>query len=189
LKPERAAFRAGPEKQFRYGKKGVIHRGEKKMIGLNPIYSFQMIFTVTENKKGGQEMTSYSTEIEKFAVLGGSKRTIRKNGENGIGDADIMSEFYQAKQFHNLIVTRQVDPVSAVFRRIYDRQLSFEFNFTVKSLTPESRFRHLQLVTKKARITKPPSNYEGGDTLNIKYSEPQVFYWQANDAELVKEKL
>ena len=160
------------------------------MNGLNPLYSFQMIFTVPESRNGGREMTTYSTEIEKFAVLGGSKRTIRKNGESGIGDADIMAEFYQAKQFNTLIVTRLVDPVSAVFRRIYDQQLQFDFNLTVKSLEPESRFRHLQLVTKKARITKPPSNYDGGDTLSIKYSSPQVFYFSASATdELEKEKL
>lgn len=158
------------------------------MIGFNPIYSFQMIFTVYDVNDGAKQMTTYSTEIEKFAVLGGSKRTIRANGEYGIGDADIMSEFYQAKQFHNLIVTRQVDQLSAVFRRIYDRKLSFDFSFTVRSLEPESRFRHLQLVSKKARITKPPSDFDG-DTLNIKYSAPQVFYFQANESDVVKEKL
>jgi hypothetical protein len=189
-KPEarKGGFPGGTQKQ--YGKsKGEVLRGEKKMWGLNPLYSFEMLFTVNEVNKGVKKMTTYSTGIEKFAVLGGSKRTIRATGEDGLGDADIMSEFYQAKQFQNLIVTRAVDPVSAVFRRIYDQQLRFEFNFTVKSLAPESRFRHLQLVTKKARITRPPSNYDGGDTLNIKYSDPQVFYWQASDAVLVKEKL
>ena len=159
------------------------------MFGLNPLYSFQMIFTVTEATKGGQETTSYSAEIEKFAVFGGLKRTIRKNGEDGIGDADIVAEFYQAKQFLNLIVTKASDPVSLVFRRIYDRKLRFEFNFTVRSLSPESRFRHLQLITKKAHMVKPPSQDNEGDTLNIKYSDPQVFYWHGNDAGLKGEKI
>lgn len=159
------------------------------MQGLNPLYSFHMIFTVTETTKKGKAMTSYSTDIEKFAVLGGSKRTLYRYGDDGLGDADIMAEFYQAKQFNTLIVTRDIDPVSAVFRRMYDQQLSFEFDFTVKSLEPGSRFRHLQLITKKARITKPPSNSDGGDTLNIKYSNPQVFYSYAGGTELVKEKL
>jgi hypothetical protein len=159
------------------------------MFGVDALYDFQMTVTLADVKKGGSGPASYFTEIEKFAVFGGSKRTIRKNGENGIGDADIMSEFYQAKQFHNLIVTRQLDQMSAVFRWIYDQQLRFGFNFVVRSLSPESRFRHLQLVSKKARITKPPSNFGSGDTLNIKYSDPQVFYWQANEAGMTKEKL
>lgn len=159
------------------------------MQGFSPLYDFQMIFTVYDVNNGAKQMTTYSTEIEKFAVFGGSKRTIRKNGENGIGDADIMSEFYQAKQFRTLIMTRAADQLSAVFRRIYDRKLKFDFSFTVKSLEPESRFRHLQLVSKNAHITKPPSDYEG-DTLNIKYSNPQVFYFQAGSGEnTVKEKL
>lgn len=154
----------------------------------NQLYSFQMMFKVNADQKSGLEITEFSTEIEKFAVLGGLKRTIRQNGENGIGDADIMAEFYQAKQFNTLIVTRAIDPLSALFRKIYDRKLSFEFSLTVKSLEPESRFRQLQLVTKKARITKPPSNYDG-DTLSIKYSSPQVFYSHAGSTNLVKEKL
>jgi len=159
------------------------------MFGTDPLYDFQMTVSLTEVKKGVSETKSYFTEIEKFAIFGGSKRTFRKNGENGLGDADIMAEFYQAKQFHNLIVTRQLDQLSAVFRRIYDRQLAFEFNFVVRSLSFESRFRHLQLVTKKARITKPPSNYDGGDTLNIKYSDPEVFYWQGDPHNIFREKL
>jgi hypothetical protein len=159
------------------------------MFGLEPLYSFQMIFMVTENNKGGRETKRYSTEIEKFAVFGGLKRTIRKRGENGIGDADLMAEFYQAKQFHNLIVTKPSDPISLVFRRIYDRKLHFAFKFTVKSLSPESRFRNLQLVTKKAYMVKPPSPDDEGDTLNIKYSEPRVFYWHESDSELKGEKI
>jgi len=159
------------------------------MFGPEPLYNFQMTVTLTEVQKGVSETNSYFTEIEQFAVFGGLARTIRRNGENGIGDADIMVEFYQAKQFRNLIVTRDSDSTSIVFRRIYDKKLSFEFNFVVRSLSPTSRFRHLQLVTKKARIIKPPSPAEGGDTLNIKYSDPQVFYWHATDESMVKEKV
>jgi hypothetical protein len=156
---------------------------------IEPIYSFEMTFWVTEVKKGVSETTAYTTEIEKFAVFGGSKRTIKRRGENGIGDADIMSEFYQAKQFLNLIVTCATDSLGLVFRRLFDRQMHFAFKFVVKSLSTESRFRHLQLVTKKALIVKPPSPVEGGDTLNIKYSSPQVFYWHSNESSLVGEKI
>jgi len=155
------------------------------MFGKDALYDFQMTVTVNEVN----ETRSYFTDIEKFAIFGGSKRTIRKYGENGIGDADIMSEFYQAKQFQNLIVTRQLDPVSLVFRRLYDRQIHFEFNFVVRSLSPDSRFRHLQLTTKKARIIKPPSTNDEGDTLSIKYSDPQVFYWHTENVSVVKEKI
>jgi hypothetical protein len=156
---------------------------------LEPVYSFQLTIWVTEVKKGESETSSYSTEIEKFAVFGGSKRTIRKHGENGIGDADIMAEFYQAKQFLNLIVTRATDSLSLVFRRIYDRQLRFAFKFVVKGLSQESTFRHLELVTKRAHLVKPPRQDDSGDTLSIKYSDPQVFYWHSNYSAVVGEKL
>jgi predicted nucleotidyltransferase len=153
------------------------------------LYEFQMSFTVLEGKNGAQKKSSYFAEIEKFAVFGGSKRTIRKNGENGIGDADIMAEFYQSKQFLNLIVTMPLTLDSVAFQRIYDQQLSFDFTLQVKSLEPESRFRFIQLNAEKARITKPPSIDAEGDTLNIKYSNPQVFYWYANAAKVVFEKI
>lgn len=153
------------------------------------IYEFQMSFTVTEGKNGTQKKSSYFTEIEKFAVLGGSKRTIRKNGENGIGDADIMAEFYQSKQFLNLIVTKPLNLESLTFQRIYDRQLSFDFVLLVRSLELQSRFRFIQLNAEKARITKPPTTNDEGDTLNIKYSNPQVFYWYTNAASVVFEKI
>ena len=136
-----------------------------------PLYNFQISVTVTEVKKGAKVTNFYFTEIEKFAVLGGSKRTIKKNGENGIGDADIMAEFHQAKHFHNLVFTKQLNLESLTFQRIYDRKLSFDFVLVVRSLSLQSRFRFLQLKAKKARIVKRSlTNYEG-DTLNIKYSD------------------
>ena len=153
------------------------------------LYEFQMSFTVTEGKNGAHNKSNYFTELEKFAVLGGSKRTMRKNGENGIGDADMMAEFYQAKQFLNLIVTKPLDLDSIAFQRIYDRKLSFDFVLQVRSLSQDSRFRFIQLNAEKARITKPPSIDYEGDTLNIKYSNPQVFYWYANATSVVHEKI
>jgi hypothetical protein len=153
------------------------------------LYEFQMSFTLTERKNGANNKSHYFTEIEKFAVLGGLKRTMRKNGENGIGDADMMAEFYQAKQFLNLIVTKPLDLESLTFQRIYDRQLSFDFAFQVRSLALESRFRFIQLNAEKARITKPPSISDEGDTLNIKYSNPQVIYWYATDTSIVHERI
>lgn len=159
------------------------------MFDFMQLYEFQMLLTITMTKNGVSEMTTYSTDIERFAVLGGAKRSIRRNGANGMGDADIMSEFYQAKQFKNLTITRRMDELSLVFRRLYDRQMNFEFTFTVKSLSTESRFRHLQLVTKKARISKPPSSHDG-DTMNITFADPQVFYFYTNDGSgLVSEKI
>ncbi|HLL99588.1 MAG TPA: hypothetical protein VK400_00915 [Pyrinomonadaceae bacterium] len=153
------------------------------------LYEFQMSFTVFERENGTNTKSTYFTDIEKFAVLGGSKRTMRKNGEDGIGDADMMAEFYQAKQFLNLIVTKPLNADSLAFQRIYDRRLSFDFVLQVRSLSPESRFRFLELNAVKGRITKPPSTYDGGDTLNIKYSNPQVFYWYTNAAAMVHERI
>lgn len=153
------------------------------------LYEFQMSFTVTQSKNGAHNKSNYLTDIEKFAVLGGSKRTIRKNGENEIGDADIMAEFYQAKQFLNLIVTKPLNLESLTLQRVYERGLSFDFVLQVKSLEPQSRFRFIQLNAEKARITKPPATSLDGDTLNIKYSKPQVFYWYANASSVVFEKI
>jgi hypothetical protein len=153
------------------------------------LYEFQMSFTVFERKNGANTKSTYFTDIEKFAVLGGSKRTMRKNGENGIGDADMMAEFYQAKQFLNLIVTMPLSLDSITFQRIFERRLSFDFVFQVRSLELESRFRFIQLNAEKARIAKPPSLDVEGDTLNIKYSNPQVFYWYANATSVVHEKI
>jgi hypothetical protein len=154
----------------------------------SPLYEFQLMVTVTEKKKAGSESLSFTTGLEKFAVLGGSKRTIRRGGENGIADADIMSEFYQAKHFHNLVVTKQVNSASLIFQRIFDHQLSFGFTLTVKSLEPQSRFRSIRLVTRKARITKPPTTSDEGVTLNIKYSDPEVFHGSADSSSSVVEE-
>jgi hypothetical protein len=153
------------------------------------LYEFQMSFTVFEHKNGATSKSNYFTEIEKFAVFGGSKRTMRKNGENGIGDADMIAEFYQSKQFLNLIVTMPLTLEALTFQRIYDRQLSFDFVLQVRSLALESRFRFIQLNAEKARIIKPPSLDAEGDTLNIKYSNPQVFYWYANATSIVHERI
>ena len=101
----------------------------------------------------------------------------------------MMAEFYQSKQFLNLIVTMPLTLESLTFQRIYDRRLSFDFAFQVRSLALDSRFRFIQLNAEKARITKPPSIDSEGDTLNIKYSNPQVFYWYANAAKVVFEKI
>lgn len=154
-----------------------------------PIYEFQMSFAVMDGKNGANNKSHYFTEIEKFAVFGGLKRTMRKNGENGIGDADMMVEFYQAKQFLNLIVTKPLNLESLTLQRIYDRGLSFDFAFQVRSLALESRFRFIQLNAEKARIIKPPSTDDEGDTLNIKYSNPKVIYWYAKANSIVHEKI
>lgn len=158
------------------------------MFDLDPVYDFQLSLNVTLTKKGVSRTNNYSTGVERFAVLGGVKRSIRRGGENGMGDADIISEFYQAKQFRNLTITRKRDQESLVYWSLYDRQLPFEFTFTVKSLSPQSRFRHIQLVTKKARIVKPPTSHDG-DTLNIVFSDPQIFYYYADSLGMVKEKI
>lgn len=151
-----------------------------------PLYDFQMNVTVTEANKG---TPSFFTEIEKFAVLGGSKRTIKRYGLDGIGDADIMMEFHQAKQFRNLVFTKELNLQTLTFQRIYDHRLSFDFVLAVKSLEPQSRFRFIQLNAKKARIIKPPLTNDEGDTLSIKYSDPQVFYWYTNNTSVVFEEI
>src|SRR5262245_43569650 len=146
----------------------------------SPSYQFHMMVTFTAKKKGGgTEQTSFSTEINRFGIMGGSERSFRPNGEGGLGDADLMSEFYQAKHFHNLVVTKQVNSSSPIFQRIYDGQLSFSFTFTVRSLDSQSRFRSLRLVARNAHITKPPTSSGDGVTLNIKYSNPEVFHGYA----------
>src|SRR4029453_17988431 len=94
---------------------------------LTQIYDFRMVFTVTEVIKGVSQVTTYATDVEKWAIFGGAKRTIKKKGQNGIGDADVMSEFYQAKQFDNLILTKPRNSESAIFQMIFDKKLPFQF--------------------------------------------------------------
>jgi hypothetical protein len=157
----------------------------------SPIYEFQLsVYYQAEGKKGGRESKSFFIDnITKFAILGGAKRTIRNDGSNGIGDAELMAEFYQAKQFHNLILTKDLDLETFTLYKIYEKQIPFEFSFAVRSLNVDSRFRFLQLKSKTARIIKPPSTEDQGETLNIKYSSPEVFYLYAYDKGLKSEKL
>jgi hypothetical protein len=163
--------------------------GEKKMSS-TPIYEFQFGVKLTEVKKGGSETKSlFTTNVIKFAILGGAKRTIRKGGEKGIGDADVMSEFYQAKQFHNLILTKELDIDTFTYYKIYDKKISFELYFAIRSLDMESRFRFLQLKSNKAQIIKPPSTDDEGETLNIKYANPEVVYLYTSSTGLGREKL
>ena len=149
-----------------------------------PKYDFQLSFCTLNDRK------SYFTEVEKFAVRGGSKRTIRKNGENEIGDADIISEFYQAKQYMNLVVTVPLNLDTLLFQKVFNRKISFDFVLSVKSLSPQSRLRSLQLNAEKARLIKPPTaETELSSTLCIEYSNLQVFYWYQKAAEQVFETL
>jgi hypothetical protein len=157
---------------------------------LSPIYAFQLNVVLTEVNKGVSETkVLHMNNVSKFAILGGAKRTITVGGDKGIGDADVMSEFYQAKQFHNLILTKELDFDTFTLYRIYDKKLTFQFSFLVKSLTAESRFRILELSANKARILKPPSTEDEGETLNIQYSNPQVLYWYGTGKDVKAEKL
>lgn len=154
------------------------------------LYEFQMAVRMAEVVKGARELkTHFVNSIFRFAILGGAKRSIRRNGENNIGDADLMSEFYQAKQFNTLIVSKDLDFDSFLFQKIYDKHLSFEFSFMVRTLNPESRFKILQLDAKNARVIKPPATEGDGETLNIKYSSPQVIYWHSDALGVRAEKL
>ncbi len=150
-----------------------------------PRYEFQ--FGV---KLGGSESKSlFSINVLRFAILGGSKRSIRRNGENNMGDAEVMSEFYQAKQFHNLVLTKELDIETFTYYKIYEKKLSFELYFAVRSLDMKSRFRFLQLKSSRARIIKPPSTGDEGETLNIQYSNPEVVYLYTSSTGLSREKL
>lgn len=155
-----------------------------------PRYEFQLSIVLAEAKKGASENKSFFMDnIYRFAILGGAERSFRKNGEKNLGDADLMSEFYQAKQFHNLIVSKELDIESITLYKMYEKKLPFEFTFAVRSLDLKSRFRFLKLVSKRARIIKPPSMDDEGETLNIKYSNPEIIYWYASNTGMSNEKL
>jgi hypothetical protein len=148
-----------------------------------------MVVRLTEAGQGGQETkVHYVDSIYKFAILGGSKRSFTSFGEDK-GDAEVMSEFYQAKQFHNLIISKGFGFDTFMFQKIYDKHLSFEFTFMVSNVNPDARFRILQLDAKRARIIKPPAGDGAGETLNIKYSSPQVIYWYKDALGTRNEKL
>jgi hypothetical protein len=155
-----------------------------------PLYEFQMSFSVTEQvQKHVKKTVSYFTLIESFSILGGADRIMRKNGEDNLGDADMMSEFYQAKQFQHLKIKKALNRESQALFKVYYDKLSFEFTLMVRSLALPSRFRFLQLVSTNARINDAPQ--KNGAEINwiIKYSNPQVLYLYFKDGRMFKDQL
>lgn len=158
------------------------------------LYSFGFTFKVTEQVKKGVRIThSYYTDVEGFTISGGSNRCFWKDGRGGLGDADIMSDFYQARQFKNISIQKFINRETLVIDKVYFLKLPFDFTFTVQSLSPSSRFRCLQLDAENARIVEPLNRDSRSEALYIEFSEPKIFYWhdnvERNTKTLVKEEL
>lgn len=143
-----------------------------------PLYDFQLTLKAVDHEEIGYSLViNNRTEVESFSVAGGLKRMIWKDGREGIGDADIMAEFYQAKQFQNLFVQKTLNRSTLDFDRIYYRNLSFDLTFEVTSRHRSSRFSSMHLEAKNAQIIEPPNRDSRTEKIKIKFSEPKIFYW------------
>lgn len=143
-----------------------------------PKYGIELALKVTEQvAKHVKETKTYSTKLEGFEVVGGLVRFIMADGRDGIGDGDVMSEFYQAKQFKKINVVKQLNYQMMVVDKIYYLKLSFDFTLLIQSLSPSSRFRSLQLNAKNAQIVKPPDRGVMTERLSIKYSDSEIYYF------------
>jgi len=146
------------------------------------LYDLQMTLRVAESASDGRLLIhSYYTQVEAFSVIGGLTNPIRKDGRGNVGDADVMSEFYQARQFRNLTIQKPVNRETMIVERLYEFALSFEFTFVVQSLSPSSRFRSLQLEARRARILEPPKRRARLESLVVKFTDAQIFYWHERD--------
>lgn len=158
------------------------------------LYSFGFTLKVTEQVKEEVRVThSYYTEVEKFWIFGGVNRHFWKDGRGGLGDADLMSEFYQAKELKNIIVQKYLNRETLIIDKVYDLRLPFEFTFEVQSLSPSSSFRSLQLDAKNARIAEPPERDSRYEELYIEFSDPKIIYRhdnvKGNTKRVVKDEL
>ncbi|MDQ6787485.1 MAG: hypothetical protein M3033_11820 [Acidobacteriota bacterium] len=142
------------------------------------LYDFEFNFQVTDGEETGYtEVVGDSTEVEDFSVIGGLAGILSRDGRGDTDDARIMAEFYQARQFHNLQIKKPLNRVTLNIDRIYYRKLSFQFSFAVSSLSPNSKFKGLELEAKDAQITVPPNRNSNFEVLIITFSEPKIHYW------------
>ncbi len=142
------------------------------------LYDLQSTLRVAEQVKTGVRVThSYYTQVDAFSVVGGLQRYIWKDGRGKIGDADVMSEFYQARQFRNIAIQKKLNRETLIIKKIYYLKLPFEITFVAQTLSPSSGFRSLQLDAKNARIVEPPNRDSRSEALFIEFSDPKIFYW------------
>lgn len=154
-----------------------------------PLYDIKFTFKVTEQAaKGVKETKTYSTDVDGFEVIGGGTRFIMADGRGGIGDADLMAEFYQARQFRNLNISKPFNRESFVMDKVYYLKLSFDFTLVIQSLMPASRFRSLQLNAKNARFTRPPDRGAMTERLYFKFSESDILhsYYDYSEAKPIR---
>lgn len=141
-------------------------------------YYFGFKFGVTEQVKPGVRVTRYlRTQIEAFSVRGGIERYFWTDARNGYGDADLMSDFYQARQFNNITIQKFINRESLEIDKVYYLKLPFEFTFEVISLSTGSRFKGLQLSAKDGRIKEPPNRDSKSEALVVEFSKPTILYF------------
>jgi hypothetical protein len=154
-----------------------------------PLYDIKFTFSVAEQLGKGVKITrTYKVDVDGFEVIGGGTRFIMADGRGGIGDADLMAEFYQARQFRNLNIVKPLNRESFVMDKIYYLKLSFEFTLVIQSLTPASRFRSLQLNAKNVRFTRPPDRGAMTERLFFKFSESDIVhsYYDYSEAQPIR---
>jgi hypothetical protein len=145
------------------------------------LYDLHLILRVTEQiKRGVRVVHSYYTPVDAFSVAGGPERFIWKDGRGKIGDADVMTEFYRARQFGNLMVRKLLNRETLIVEKIYERNLAFGLTFVVQGLAHSSPFRCLQLDAENARFAAPPDRDSRFEALSVEFSDARIFYWHEN---------
>lgn len=156
-----------------------------------PLYDIKFTFSVTEKPARNVKITrTYSVDLDGFEVIGGSTRFIMTDGRGGISEADLMSEFFQARQFKNLNVVKQINRESFVVEKAYYRKLPLEFILLIQSLQPTSRFRSLQLSAKNVQFAKAPDRGATTERLFFKFADSDIVhsYYDYSEAAPIKVK-
>ncbi len=144
------------------------------------LYHIEFAFEATDtDADGNTEKVEGFSEVQTFEVPGGIKRAFWNRSDNGMGDADVMSEFYQVKQIQKLHIQKPINRSSLSIDRIFYRKLTFSFNLVVKSLADKARFWTLSVQANDARMEKKLVRDATREAFVISFSAPQVDYFRS----------
>ncbi|MBS1793608.1 MAG: hypothetical protein JSS81_07130 [Acidobacteria bacterium] len=141
------------------------------------LYRIEWSFHAVENK---EEIDGW-TEVEAFAVAGGIQRKIWSDLRGNVSEADIMSEFYEARHFKNLTIEKLINRATLNIDRIYYRKLSFRFTFIITSLSKGSSFKYLVLRAEDGKIPDLPLRDSKAEGLKVTFSNPEIKYFHADE--------
>jgi nitrate/nitrite transporter NarK len=150
------------------------------------LYKIEIMLHAVEDK---EKIDSW-TLVESFAVAGGIQRQIWGDLRDNVNQADIMSEFYEARHFKNLSILKLINRSSLAIDRIYYRNLSFSFTFVVTNMSKSSSFKYLVLRAEDGKIPDPPRRDSKWEGLKVTFSNPEIQYHHAGqDGKSVEDTL